>query len=253
MTASNRMASFLATMKWEGRDKLSLVSGDSGNWTGGKVGIGKLMGSKFGVSAMVMARLGKTPATLTEDDALKLFVDGYFVPVGADLMAVGVDHCVSDDAYNAGPGAALGRWRRGGWTKASDPVAAIHAYSARRLSFLEALRSWKLFGRGWAARVAGVEAESLKMARAAGALLPQGLLAVSDHLTGQSDSAGQRATAARWRAGLATLAVVATPAATAHIGLATGVVMLAAAAGALHQYWSAHVQAARRAALGDAA
>ena len=50
MAQSNRMASFLATMVWEGGAKLSLDRRDPGNWTGGKVGVGVVAGSQWGVS-----------------------------------------------------------------------------------------------------------------------------------------------------------------------------------------------------------
>lgn len=253
MAATNRQASFMATMVWEGRDRLSLDPHDPGNYTGGKVGIGKLMGSRFGVSAMVAARMGKTPASLTVDDALKVFIESYWNPVAADMMAAGVDHCVSDDAYNAGAGSALGRWRRGGWTKASDPVATIHAYSARRLSFLEALRTWRLFSRGWAARVAGVEAESIKMARTAGTILPLGLMLVGDHLDDQSNLADKKATSARWRGSIGVIVAIAALMVAEHFGPGSMAVMLLGAAVALHQFWEAHVQAIRRDVLGEAA
>jgi len=39
-----------------------------------------------------------------------------------------------------------------------------HAYSKARLAFLHALKTWSVFGTGWARRVAGVEAESIRMA-----------------------------------------------------------------------------------------
>lgn len=253
MASTNRKASFLATMAWEGRDKLSTISSDPGNWTGGRNGIGKLIGSKYGVSAMVMARMGKTPATLTEDDALKVFVDGYWTPIGGDIMAAGVDHCVSDDAYNAGAGGALGRWRRGGWTKGSDPIATIHAYSARRLSFLEGLRSFAIFGKGWVRRVAGVEVESVTMAHGAGAPLAIAGATLADHLTVQSHEADARASGSRIVASLAGAAAIAAPAAAPHGGLGMIAVAVIAAAAAVHQLYSGHVQAARRDALGDAA
>jgi Glycosyl hydrolase 108 len=91
MTILNRKASFLATIAWEGRARLSLDPRDAGNWTGGKVGAGRLVGSKFGVSAMTAARYfpDKAMVDLTVDDALKVFVDGYWTPIRADAIAAG--------------------------------------------------------------------------------------------------------------------------------------------------------------------
>jgi lysozyme family protein len=160
MATSNRRASFLATMKWEGGETLSLNRRDPGNWTGNAIGVGKLVGTRFGVSAGAHPTLDI--ANLTVEEALAIYVNQYWHPLDADALAVGVDYCVADDAYNSGPSSALRRWSK--ISKTASTAATIHAYSKLRLSFLEGLRGWKAFGRGWTARVAGVEAESLKMA-----------------------------------------------------------------------------------------
>ena len=162
MTASNRLPSFLATMVWEGGAHLSLIRSDPGNWTGNRVGVGQLKGTKWGVAA------GSHPtldiASLTPDQASLIFETGYWRPIGGDALATGFDHCVSDDSYNAGPGAAAKRLRKIAALRLNDPAAMIHAYSKARLAFLHALKTWSVFGTGWARRVAGVEAESIRMA-----------------------------------------------------------------------------------------
>ena len=169
MAIQNLKNSFLNTMRWEGRNSLSVNKHDPGNWTGGAVGKGYLYGSKFGVSAPVLIKMypNVAMADVTEDMAAAIFKSGYWDEVKADAMHEGVDHCVSDDAYNAGVGAALKRWTRGGFLFSGDPITTIHKYSDMRLSFLESLTTWKIFSRGWAARVAGVEVEAIKMAQAA--------------------------------------------------------------------------------------
>jgi lysozyme family protein len=255
VSLANRKASFLATIAWEGRARLSLDPRDAGNWTGGKVGAGRLVGSKFGVSAMTAARYfpDKAMVDLTVDDALKVFVDGYWTPIRADAIAAGLDHCVSDDAYNAGPASALRRWKRGRFAATADAIGAIHAYATLRLSFLEALRTWKLYKRGWAARVAGVEAESVKMAHAAGSPLPRGLLTPGDHFAAASLAADRSAGSAR-NIGLAAMATaLLAPAVPTHASVALATLVVCAACVAVHQFWTAHVHAARREALGDAA
>jgi Glycosyl hydrolase 108 len=162
MSASNRLPSFLATMIWEGGARLSLLRSDPGNWTGNRVGIGELKGTKWGVAA------GSHPtlkiAALTAAQACEIFVEQYWKPIGGDTLPTGFDHCVGDDSHNVGPGAAAKRLRRVNLLRLNDPAANIHAYSKVRLAFLVALKTWKLFGAGWARRVAGVEAESLRMA-----------------------------------------------------------------------------------------
>ncbi|HLH50294.1 MAG TPA: glycosyl hydrolase 108 family protein [Roseiarcus sp.] len=166
MAASNRLPCFLATMKWEGGDRLSLDPRDPGNWTGGRRGVGALKGTKWGVAAATHPSLDI--AALSADQALAIFLVNYWGPVGGDDLPAGLDHCVSDDAYNAGPSAALRRLRKAEVSGAYLSVAQrIRRHSQARLAFLESLKGWRVFGRGWARRVAGVEAESLKMALAA--------------------------------------------------------------------------------------
>jgi lysozyme family protein len=255
MALGNREASFLATMAWEGRNKLSMDPRDPGNWTGARVGAGRLVGSKFGVSAMTAARYfpGKAMADLTVDDALRVFVDSYWEPIGADAMAAGLDHCASDDAYNAGPAGALSRWKRGRFAGASDPIAAIHAYSKLRLSFLEALWSWKFYKRGWAARVAGVEAESVRMAHTAGSLSPRGLMSPGDRFAAISLAAKESVGLARNIGLAATSIALLGLAVSRHVSFALTALVVSTACAAARQFWTAHVHAARRDAFGDAA
>lgn len=71
---------------------------------------------------------------------------------------------MSDDSFNAGPFAAAQRLRQIEGRRLNDPALMIHEYSKARLAFLQALKTWKIFAPGWSRRVAGVEAESLRMA-----------------------------------------------------------------------------------------
>ena len=162
MTASNRLPSFLATMVWEGGATLSRIRSDPGNWTGNRVGVGQLKGTKWGVAA------GSHPtldiAALTSEESCKIFEQQYWRPVGADGLPTGFDHCVSDDSFNAGPFAAAHRLRLIEARRLNDPASMIHEYSKARLAILQALKTWKIFAPGWSRRVAGVEAESLRMA-----------------------------------------------------------------------------------------
>jgi len=162
MSASNRLPSFLATMVWEGGARLSLNRSDPGNWTGNRVGAGRLLGTKWGIAA------GSHPnlkiAALTAAEACEIFVGQYWNPIRGDELPPGFDHCVSDDSYNAGPRAAAAHLRKVDLLRLTTTSAKIHAYSKNRLAFLFALKTRKIFGAGWARRVAGVEAESLRMA-----------------------------------------------------------------------------------------
>ena len=160
---ANLLPSFSATMRWEGGDRLSLDRADPGNWTGGKVGVGVLKGTKWGVSAAAHPELNI--GSLSINAAADIFKRDYWDQVGGDALPIGLDHCVSDCAYNSGPPRARALYAQAKGHAATVP-SLIADFSEARLSFLHSLRIWTTFGRGWAARVAGVEAESLRMAGA---------------------------------------------------------------------------------------
>jgi lysozyme family protein len=44
-----------------------------------------------------------------------------------------------------------------------DPAALIEMYCTKRLEFLQSLKTFETFGKGWSRRVAEVKDESLKM------------------------------------------------------------------------------------------
>jgi lysozyme family protein len=106
-----------------------------------------------------------------------IYRSNYWNPVAGDLWPVGLDLCVFDAGVNSGPGRAL-TWARSALAQsagsfvelagiaaaASDRVALIKRYQARRSSLLHALRTWRFFGRGWARRVAGIEAIATRWA-----------------------------------------------------------------------------------------
>ncbi len=160
----NLVPSFAATMAWEGGEKLSLDPRDPGNWTGGKCGVGYLRGTKYGVSAAAHPELNIRELSINA--AADIFKRDYWDEVAGDGLPAGLDHCVSDDAYNAGPTNARRLYGDVRSRKLKTVAEQIGAFSEERLSFLRSLRIWSTFGRGWTARVAGVEAESLRMAKA---------------------------------------------------------------------------------------
>ena len=267
MAAANQMASFLATMKWEGGDKLSLDRRDCGNWTGGKIGLGELKGTKWGVAAAAHPNLDI--AHLTAEQALAIFLAGYWRPIDGDDLPSGLDHSASDDAYNCGPIAAKRRLAKlKAQAKNLSVIEQIHFYSQLRLSFLESLKTWRIFRRGWARRVAGVEAESLEMALNARAATNDPSTRFIDascanlptpaahHSAASPEIARACSAAARARrdsvrrlALIGVAATVATPfrdlfVAPLFITLGVGLTVLS-----LVEFWRCHAHAARRDAL----
>ena len=120
---------------------------------------------------------------LTEAEAGEIYRRRYWAAVKADALPAGLDLAVFDLAVNSGPGRAARLLQRvldvredgviGPETLAAatarDPAATVRALTEERLRFLQRLKTWKTFGRGWRRRVEDVGAESLRLAGTAGA------------------------------------------------------------------------------------
>jgi len=235
----NLAESFALTMKWEGGAELSLTPKDPGNWTGGKVGVGVLKGTKWGVSAAAYPDLDIKG--LSEAQACAIFKAEYWDQVAADHLPAGMDHCVSDDAYNSGTGEANRLYGAVIRQRLSDGHAQIAAFSAARLSFLRSLRTWNTFKSGWSARVAGVKAESLRMSGAPAAVVQSHASAAK---ATSSFSAGGAAVGGAIAAGTAAAGPTA-----AHLPWQAAVVVAFALVAAAVFVWRARARAHRAEAL----
>ena len=124
---------------------------------------------------------GATKADLraiSDADVQRIYSVGYWNPVRGDDLPAGVDLATFDFAVNSGVSrgakalqAAVGAAQDGAVGPATvaraakaDPVAVVKSICARRLSFVRGLSTWGTFGRGWARRIADVEAKGVKMA-----------------------------------------------------------------------------------------
>jgi lysozyme family protein len=110
---------------------------------------------------------------------IDIYHNQYWQPMAGDYWPTGMDLVVYDAGVNSGTGKAL-RWSRSTLaqqtgtfpalaalaTHSSQQVALIKRFSTSRLSFLEALGTWRTFGKGWAHRVAGIEAIATRWALA---------------------------------------------------------------------------------------
>ena len=101
----------------------------------------------------------------------------YWNAAGCEELPRGLDLCNFDAAVNSGVGAAK-RWLAR--SAALTLVDRIHLFSAARLSMLHGLSTFKWFGKGWTARVAGIEAASVRMALGTDARAPAIMVAKSD-------------------------------------------------------------------------
>lgn len=173
MAKGNFPACLGVTLVYEGG--FTKDSRDPGNWTGGKVGVGKLKGTKFGISAASYPDLDIE--RLTAGSVQPIYEERYWKPICGDDLPFGIDLATFDFGVNSGPARAArtlqsvlkvtADGRIGPQTlKAvilADAKQTIQALCARRLSFLSGLATWATFKRGWSRRVADIEAKAVAM------------------------------------------------------------------------------------------
>ncbi len=78
---------------------------DPGNWTGGKVGLGKLLGTKFGLAANTYPNLDIK--NLTIDQAKLIYKKDWWDKLGADQLHPTIVYRLWDFAINAGKSRAV--------------------------------------------------------------------------------------------------------------------------------------------------
>jgi lysozyme family protein len=88
-------------------DKLDLSPNDRGNWTGGAVGVGKLTGSRFGLSSMTYPLLDKE--TLTAAGAEAIYLADFWIKYRIADLPPQVRFLVYSCDVNSGPGNGA-RW-----------------------------------------------------------------------------------------------------------------------------------------------
>jgi lysozyme family protein len=121
----------------------------------------------------------KEMRALTPTMVKPLYKRKYWDACRADDLVAGVDYVVFDVSVNSGPGRAIkflqscvGVTVDGGFGPATlaavkkaeeDPTRLVELYCAKRLEFLQSLKTFETFGKGWSRRVAEVKEEALKM------------------------------------------------------------------------------------------
>jgi len=142
-------------------------SRDPGNWTGGRIGVGGLKGTKFGIAANTYPDLDIKSLTL--DQAKAIYYRDWWLKIGADELDPAIVFQVWDFAVNAGMGTAKRALQRAvgvaddgkvgpltlAAVKAMSVTDVLLRFNAQRLRFYTSLSSWPTYGKGWARRVAG--------------------------------------------------------------------------------------------------
>jgi len=115
---------------------------------------------------------------LTKEDVKPLYKRNYWDAIHGDALPSGLDYCLFDCAINSGVGRAakfiqeiVGVFADGAIgnnTVAAinqmNTVTMINEFSDKRQQFLELLKTFPVFGKGWTKRVQEVRIKSLEMA-----------------------------------------------------------------------------------------
>lgn len=139
---------------------------DPGNWTGGRVGVGQLRGTKYGIAANTYPHLDIRNLTL--DQAREIYWTDWWLKAGGDELDPAIVYQMWDFAVNAGMGSARRLLQRA--ARVADDgkigpmtIAAVKAmsvtdvlmrFAAARLRFYTSLSTWPTYGKGWTNRVA---------------------------------------------------------------------------------------------------
>lgn len=171
MTASAFDAAFRIVVGEEGG--YSADPADAGNWTGGAVGVGVLLGTKYGISAAAYPALDIEHLTLA--DAQAIYRRDYWDRIAGNDLADALALTVFDSAVNQGVFRASTILQSAvGVTQDGDigpeTLAAVaHADVLDTLAQVTWLRqcsyysdaAWKIYGHGWSKRLATITALSL--------------------------------------------------------------------------------------------
>lgn len=142
--------------------------------------------TNYGITLAVARRYWKADATAADLRAMPrsvaedIYRRHYAAPLRYDDLPAGIDYCVLDYGIHSGVARAGKVLRRvlglpdRDWrvtddvlhaAAARDPALLIGAVCDERLAFLRRLKTWPVFGRGWARRVREVRALALELAR----------------------------------------------------------------------------------------
>lgn len=138
---------------------------DPGNWTGGVVGHGVCLGTKWGISAAAYPTLDIR--NLTENEARTIYRQRYWVPICGDRMPAPLSVLMFDAAVNLGVSCCVKLLQQSVGTPQDGLLGPITLaavgdtkigdievdFQANRLIYMVKLPEWKTFGPGWARRL----------------------------------------------------------------------------------------------------
>lgn len=138
---------------------------DKGNWTSGKIGIGELKGTKYGISAMAYPDVDIENLTL--EQAKGIYKKDYWDRCKCDYLPDALSVAVFDFAVNSGVNRAIKYLQLSLGVTADGIIGnqtlgacnrlpikdTLNTYMDERLEYLTSLKDFKYFGNGWGKRV----------------------------------------------------------------------------------------------------
>ena len=148
--------------------------GDPGNWTGGAIGSGQLLGTNMGISAASYPTLDIP--NLTEAQAEALYEQDYWTPIQGDALPPALAMVVFDGAVNSGVSQSV-QWLQVVLGVTTDgalgplTLAAVNAYPngvpelvwetlAQRVAANGCDPNFATFGLGWSRRTSALAFEA---------------------------------------------------------------------------------------------
>ncbi len=139
---------------------------DPGNWTGGKVGVGVLKGTKYGIAANTYPNLDIKNLSLAQ--AKEIYKKDWWDKLGGNGIHSAITFQLWDFAINAGRKRAIQELQQAVGVTADGIIGpktieavntqdlndVILTLTAERLKFYTSLNTWPTWGKGWTNRVA---------------------------------------------------------------------------------------------------
>jgi lysozyme family protein len=159
-------------------DTLDMSPADNGNWTGGKAGLGRLLGSRWGLSSAQYPGLDLT--TLTRDAAKAVYMRDYWKIIRGDDLPPPLALLVFDAAVNNGVPRAV-RWLQALLGIKQDGIIGeitlgevrkrmgaaslplMSAFQTQRMRFMTNLAAWSTDGHAWSARLSNLPFRCMAM------------------------------------------------------------------------------------------
>ncbi len=177
---------------------------------------------------------------ITQAELEEIYLSDYWLPIKGDTLETGVDLAVFDYGVNSGPQTARNQLLK---VVGGTPVQTIKKLCAKRLGIYQTFKTWKTFGKGWARRIAEIEATAVSWALGATAsakpVLQQEAKSASATAKKQATGAVGTATGSSLGSG----AVVDNS--DQWAGIAVGGVLIVGVLVVIYLVWRAHVNSER--------